>query len=102
MSDTKTQWILFGTVLAVILGALGGYYFPPAMISINFLATLFLNALKVIVFPLILTSIVVGITSLGDVRKVGIQYTGLTLHIAARIVDQAAPDEVYVSRSVRD
>ena len=38
----------------------------------------------------------------GDVRKVGIQYTGLTLHIAARIVDQAAPDEVYVSRSVRD
>ena len=71
MSDSKTQWILFGTVLAVILGALGGYYFPPAMISINFLATLFLNALKVIVFPLILTTIVVGITSLGDVRKVG-------------------------------
>ncbi len=38
----------------------------------------------------------------GDVRKVGVQYTGVTLHIAARIVDQAAPDEVYVSRSVRD
>jgi Na+/H+-dicarboxylate symporter len=38
---------------------------------VKFLGDLFLNALKMIVLPLIITSMVTGIASLGDIRKAG-------------------------------
>lgn len=53
------------------MGALLGYWAPGVMSRLAFLGTIFLNALKMIVVPLIVASMIVGVTSLGDARKLG-------------------------------
>jgi len=58
-------------VVGVLGGALCGWYFGPAMINIAWLGDLFLNALKMLIVPLIVAAVVSGIASLGDVRKLG-------------------------------
>ncbi|MEW5922783.1 MAG: cation:dicarboxylase symporter family transporter [Candidatus Zixiibacteriota bacterium] len=78
MSTRTSNIILLGMVLGAVLGAFGGYYFGDVFIQIKFLGTLFLNALKMIVVPLIVASMIVGVTSLGDIRKLG-RTTGKTL-----------------------
>jgi len=78
MSNRTGNIILLGMVAGAIIGALGGYYFGDIFIELKFLGTLFLNALKMIVIPLIVASMIVGVTSLGDIRKLG-RTTGKTL-----------------------
>ncbi len=60
---------------AILAGALGGifsgWYFGDAMLSIEWLGTLFLDALKMTIVPLIVAAIISGVTSMGDVRKLG-------------------------------
>jgi Na+/H+-dicarboxylate symporter len=58
-------------IAGAALGAVGGYYFGDALLKIKFLGTIFLNALKMVVVPLIVASMIVGVTSLGDIRKLG-------------------------------
>jgi Na+/H+-dicarboxylate symporter len=55
----------------VIAGLVCGWVFGPAMIGVAWLGTLFLNALKMLIVPLVISSMVVGIASMGDVRKIG-------------------------------
>ncbi|MDX9856958.1 MAG: dicarboxylate/amino acid:cation symporter [candidate division Zixibacteria bacterium] len=71
MTRKSGNIVLAGMIAAAVLGALGGYYLPEFFSSIGFLGTIFLNALKMIVVPLIVASMIVGVTSLGDVRKLG-------------------------------
>jgi len=67
---------------AILAGALGGifsgWYFGDAMLSIEWLGTLFLNALKMIIVPLVVAAIITGVTSMGDIRKLG-RIGGLTI-----------------------
>jgi Na+/H+-dicarboxylate symporter len=63
--------ILVGMVAGAAIGVLGGYFAPGALTAIKFLGTIFLNALKMVVVPLIIASMIVGVTSLGDIRKLG-------------------------------
>ncbi len=71
--------ILLGLiVIGVIGGGLCGWYFGPAMSSIAWLGSLFLNALKMLIVPLILSSVISGVASLGDVRRLG-RIGGVTL-----------------------
>ena len=56
---------------AIVLGACFGGLFPDAALHVGFLGRLFLNALKMIVIPLVITSMVCGVANLGDVRKLG-------------------------------
>jgi len=58
-------------VVGVLGGVLGGWYFGPAMVNIAWLGTLFLNALKMLIVPLIVAAVISGVASLGDVRKLG-------------------------------
>ena len=60
-------YIIIGAVLGVILGTL----WPAWAVKTGVLGDLFLNALKMMVLPLITTSIVVGVTNLGDTRTLG-------------------------------
>jgi len=60
-------YIIIGAVLGVILGTL----WPAWAVKTGVLGDLFLNALKMMVLPLITTSIVVGISNLGDTRTLG-------------------------------
>jgi len=63
--------LLILIVVGVIGGALCGWFFGAAMTHIAWLGTLFLNALKMLIVPLILASVISGVASLGDVRKLG-------------------------------
>ncbi|MEA1980528.1 MAG: cation:dicarboxylase symporter family transporter [candidate division Zixibacteria bacterium] len=69
MSNKTIYWILFGSIFGTILGATFGYYLPDLMLSFSFIGSIFLNGLKVIIIPLIITSIIVGITSIGNISK---------------------------------
>jgi len=78
MNNKTGNWILIGMVIGALVGAFGGYFFGGVFTEIKFLGTIFLNALKMIVIPLIVASMIVGVTSLGDIRKLG-RTTGKTL-----------------------
>ena len=71
MNGKTGNYILIGMVLGATLGTLGGYFLGDIFIEIKFLGTIFLNALKMVVIPLIVASIIVGVSSLGDIRKLG-------------------------------
>jgi len=78
MKSRTGNFILFGMVIGAVLGVVLGYFFGDVMIHIRFLGTMFLNALKMVVVPLVVASIIIGVTSLGDIRKLG-RTTGKTL-----------------------
>lgn len=71
MRDKTGNLILIGMIIGALLGALGGYALPDLFLKIEFLGTIFLNALRMIVVPLIITSMVVGVTSLGNIKRLG-------------------------------
>jgi Na+/H+-dicarboxylate symporter len=58
-------------IVGIVLGALGGWFFGPQMVSLSWIGQFFLDALKMLIVPLIITSMVTGISALGDIRKVG-------------------------------
>lgn len=59
--------ILFAASAAAFVGTL----WPSYAVHAAFLGDLFLNALKMMVLPLIIFSLVCGVANLGDVRKLG-------------------------------
>ena len=75
MIDTeKRPWYrkLHWQVLAALaLGTIFGVAAPTAAEDIGFLGDLFLRLLKMVIIPLIFTSLVDGVASLGDARSVG-------------------------------
>jgi len=84
MGSIKLHWqILIAIVLAVIAGVLTGTEASIAGIAFYdiyaFLGTLFLNALKMVIVPLIMASIITGISGLGSeegLGKMGIKTLG--------------------------
>ncbi|MBN1213039.1 MAG: dicarboxylate/amino acid:cation symporter [candidate division Zixibacteria bacterium] len=69
MIGKTTNLILLGILTGVILGGLLGFYASDFMLAISIIGTLFLNALTLLALPLIITALVVGVTALGDYRK---------------------------------
>ena len=63
--------LLYGIVIAIIIGALIGGFFPSFAKHTHILGDIFLTLLKMIVVPLVIFSMVVGITNLGDIRNLG-------------------------------
>jgi proton glutamate symport protein len=64
----KLHWqILIAFVLAVLLGL----FLPQYSNYVRWLGDLFLRALKMIIVPLILTSIVSGVTNIGNTKSLG-------------------------------
>jgi Na+/H+-dicarboxylate symporter len=64
----KLHWQV---LIALVAGVAFGWRAPVAAESIGFLGDLFLRLLKMIIIPLIFTSLVSGIASLGTARSVG-------------------------------
>ncbi len=79
--------ILLGAVAGIIAGAL----FGPAMVSVAWIGDLFLDTLKMMIIPLIVAAVISGVSSLGDIRKLGrvggatLLYYGLTTASAVLI-----------------
>lgn len=63
--------LLYSIIVAVVLGAATGWYMGEDALMFSWMGTLFLNALKMVVVPLIVAAIISGVASLGDVRKLG-------------------------------
>jgi len=62
---------MLGIVIAIVMGTLIGGMLPDLATRFEILGQVFLNGLMMIVVPLVMLSMIVGITGLGDIRKVG-------------------------------
>tara|TARA_R110002072_G_scaffold204033_2_gene362073 strand:- start:4199 stop:5413 length:1215 start_codon:yes stop_codon:yes gene_type:complete len=62
-------------IIAILIGAIAGiicgWLFGPAMVSVIWIGDLFLDTLKMMIIPLIVAAVISGVTSLGDIRKLG-------------------------------
>ena len=58
-------------LIGISTGGLCGWVFGKEMLVVDWIGEMFLDALKMLVIPLIVSSMIVGITGLGDIRKVG-------------------------------
>ncbi len=65
------RYILPGIIVAIIAGFLFGGFLPVAAKSSALLGEILLNLLMMVVVPLVLLSIISGITSLGNIRSLG-------------------------------
>jgi Na+/H+-dicarboxylate symporter len=70
--------ILVLIIIGVAAAAVSGWFWGEAMLGIRWLGQLFLNALKMMIVPLLVAAIISGITAFGDVRSLG-RLGGLTI-----------------------
>ena len=78
MNHKHALIILYAIILGVILGIIAGWYWKNAMIEFSWMGRLFLNTLKMTIVPLVVTSIISSVASLGEIRKLG-KLGGVTL-----------------------
>lgn len=64
----KLHWQI---LIALILAVLFGFYFPQDVKYISWMGDIFLRALKMVIIPLILSSIISGVTSMGEGSNLG-------------------------------
>lgn len=78
MSHRAATILLAFIVAGVVLGIASGWYFGPAMIQVEWIGKLFLDALKMLIVPLVVAALISGIAALGDIRHLG-RIGGMTL-----------------------
>ncbi len=96
----KEHFLVVGIIIGVILGGLVGSFYPKLGVSIGFLGTLFLNALKMIVLPLIVVSITLSIMKVGNLGSLGVKTllyytatTGIAVFIGLVVVNLVHPGD---------
>jgi aerobic C4-dicarboxylate transport protein len=62
-----TTWVL----LAIVSGAVLGHFYPEKGIAVGVLGKYFIQAVKLFILPLIFLTITLGISGVGDLKKVG-------------------------------
>ncbi len=62
-----TLWVL----LAIVAGALLGHFRPAVAVRAEFLGTRFIDVVKLFINPIIFLTITLGISTMGDLKKVG-------------------------------
>ena len=68
MKTSKLTSFIFG---ALILGVFIGWLFPSFAVKLDPLAKIFLNMIKMIIAPLLFSTLVVGIAGHGDIKSLG-------------------------------
>lgn len=63
--------LTFQVVIAIIAGILLGFFWPGVGQHLEVLGNTFINAVKMVIAPIIFLTIVVGISRMGDMKKVG-------------------------------
>lgn len=72
MADGKKRLGLTGKIfLGLVLGALFGAFFPQYGETVKPLGDMFIRMIKMIVVPLIFSSLIMGIAGTGDFKKLG-------------------------------
>jgi len=72
--QTTSGWRISGPMrifIGLVLGIVVGWLFPSFAVSIRPLADLFLRMIRMIVAPLLFSTIIVGIAGSGDLRSLG-------------------------------
>lgn len=103
MDARTSNFILLGIVIAIVLAFASVALFGEAMASVEWLGTLFLKALKMMIVPLVTASMIVGVAGLGDVRKLGrlggnallyfVVTTGIAVSIGLLMVNLIRPGD---------
>src|SRR4029079_9874806 len=75
-SRRMTRWIFAGLVAGILVGIFVHHHLDPATAAktanaIRPFSTIFLNAIKMIIAPLIFSTLVAGIAGAGHIRDVG-------------------------------
>jgi len=68
MFKIKLHWQI---LIALFLSIIFALFFPEGVVYVTWAGDLFLRALKMIIVPLILTSIVSGVVNIGDAQNLG-------------------------------
>jgi aerobic C4-dicarboxylate transport protein len=75
--NKKSTWqhirtnLSFYVLIAIILGILLGSFFPSEAIKMEKIGKWFVEGIKLFIIPIIFLTIVLGISSIGDLKKVG-------------------------------
>ncbi|WP_346857699.1 dicarboxylate/amino acid:cation symporter [uncultured Draconibacterium sp.] len=64
----KLHWQI---LIALILAIAFGYFVPNGVVYVEWMGDIFLRALKMVIIPLILSSIISGVTSMGEGSNLG-------------------------------
>lgn len=67
LTGNLTVWVL----LAIIAGILVGHFYPGEAIQLEWIGKRFVDLIKLFIAPIIFLTIVIGISSIGDLKKVG-------------------------------
>jgi len=67
----ESSFILIGIIIAIVIGTMVGGWSPNLAVKFSILGDAFLNSLMMLVIPLVMLSMIVGITGLGDIRNLG-------------------------------
>ncbi|NUY80775.1 cation:dicarboxylase symporter family transporter [Flavobacterium sp. MAH-1] len=62
-----TFWVLIAIICAILLG----HFEPEKAVKMEFIGKWFINIIKVFIAPIIFLTIVLGISGMGDLKKVG-------------------------------
>jgi len=65
------QVLYFQVLFAIIVGVFLGYFYPELGAKMKPLGDAFISLIKMMIAPIIFTTVVVGIASMGDMKKVG-------------------------------
>ena len=91
MNERHSLGLLIFILIGVIAGLFVGWYWGKAAVGVAWLGKLFLNTLSMLVIPLLVSAVISGVTSLGDVRHLGrlsavtVAYYFITVVIAVLI-----------------
>ena len=67
LSRNLTVWVL----VAIVAGALLGHFQPATAVKMEFLGKRFIEVVKLFINPIIFLTITLGISTMGDLKKVG-------------------------------
>jgi len=71
VTSSHATGLLWAILAGVVAGIVCGAWFGPQMVAVEWVGTLFLNALKMTIIPLILAAVISGVAALGDIRRLG-------------------------------
>lgn len=80
--------LAFQVLLAIIGGILLGHFYPSVAVKMDIVGRSFINLIKLFIGPIIFSTIVLGMSSVGDLKKVG--RLGLKAVVYFEIVTTAA------------
>ncbi|MGE8378139.1 MAG: cation:dicarboxylate symporter family transporter, partial [Sphingobacterium sp.] len=63
--------LYFQVIVGILIGIFCGVYFPDFAVKLKPLGDVFIKLIKMVIAPLIFSSIVIGIAGMQDVKKVG-------------------------------